>query len=111
MNIQIFGTKKCKNTQKAERFFKERNIKFHLVNLAEKGIAKGELNNVARAIDLEDIIDTESQAYKKGGYEYKIFDIETELLENPLLIKSPIVRNGSKATVGLETDTWKDWLK
>ncbi|MCB9207232.1 MAG: ArsC family transcriptional regulator [Ignavibacteriales bacterium] len=109
MNIQIFGTKKCSDTKKAERFFKERNIQFHFRNLTEKGISKGELENISRAIALDDLIDTESKQYKKRGMQFMVFDLEEELLEDPLLIKTPIVRNGKDATVGYKPDVWKNW--
>ncbi|MCB9249555.1 MAG: ArsC family transcriptional regulator [Ignavibacteriales bacterium] len=109
MNIQIFGTKKCSDTKKAERFFKERNIQFHFRDLAEKGISKGELENISRAIGLDDLIDTESKQYKKRGMQFMVFNLEEELLEDPLLIKTPIVRNGKDATVGYTPDVWKKW--
>lgn len=111
MNIQIFGTKKCSNTKKAERFFKERNIKFHPRELTEKGVSKGELENIKRKIELDDLIDTNGKQYKKRGLEYMVFDKEDELLNDPLLFKTPIVRNGSEVTVGYEPDVWKEWIK
>jgi arsenate reductase-like glutaredoxin family protein len=109
MNIQIFGTKKCNNTKKAQRFFKERNIQIHFRDLTEKGISPGELQNISRAIDLDNLIDTESKQYKKRGMQFMVFDIEEELLEYPLLLKTPIVRNGKQATIGYEPDVWKTW--
>lgn len=109
MNIQIFGTKKCNNTKKADRYFKERGIKVHFRDLNEKGISKGELDNISRVIDLEDLIDPESKQYKKRGMQYMVFDIGEELLEDPLLLKTPIVRNGNKVTVGYQPDIWKEW--
>ena len=110
MNIQILGTKKCRETQKAERFFKERRIPFHFRDLTEKGLAKGELENIKRSIQAEELIDKESNQYKKRGMEFMVFNIETELLEDPLLIKTPIVRNGSLSTVGYKPEDWKEWL-
>lgn len=107
--IQIFGTKKCKDTQKAIRFFKEHNIQFHLVDLKEKGISPGELTNIARSISLDDLIDKEGKQYNKRNFKYMKFDIETELLDDPLLLKTPIVRYKQKATVGHEPDIWKSW--
>jgi Spx/MgsR family transcriptional regulator len=110
MNIQIFGTKKCNNTKKAERFFKERNIKFHFRDLTEKGLSQGELNNISRVIDYEDLIDTESKQYQKRGMQFMVFNFEEELLEDPLLLKTPIVRNGKEVTIGFEPEVWKSWL-
>ena len=111
MNIQIFGTKKCKDTQKAERFFKERRIQFHFRDLTIKGIAKGELENIKRVIPLEDLIDKEGKQFKKRNLEYMVYDIEEELLTDPLLLKTPIVRNGKLATVGYKPEIWKEWIK
>lgn len=109
MNIQIFGTKKCNNTKKAERFFKERSIKIHFRDLTEKGLAPGELENISRAIDINELIDIESKQYKKRGMQYMVFNLEEELLADPLLLKTPIVRNGKEATIGYEPEIWKSW--
>ncbi len=109
MNIQIFGTKKCNNTKKAQRFFKERGVQIHFRDLTEKGLAPGELQNISRAIDQENLIDTESKQYKKRGMQFMVFNTEDELLEDPLLLKTPIVRNGKQSTVGYEPDIWKNW--
>lgn len=111
MNIQIIGTRKCKETQKAERFFKERRITFHFRNLNEKGLTKGELENISRAIPVEDLIDRESKRYKERGMQYMKFDIEEELLSDPLLLKTPIVRNERLVTVGYKPEVWKEWIK
>jgi len=110
MNIQIFGTKKCKNTQKAERFFKERRIPFHFRNLAEKGMAKGELENIKRAVPIEDLFDDEGKQFKKRNLEFMVYNKENELLNDPLLFKTPIVRSGKLATVGYQPDVWKEWI-
>lgn len=111
MNIQIFGTKKCKETAKATRYFKERNIKFHLVDLSEKGLSKGELQNISNAVGLNNIIDNESKEYVKQQLEYKIYDTFEEILEHPLIVKTPIVRNEGKASLGYCPEIWKNWLK
>ncbi len=110
MNIQIIGTKKCKETQKAERFFKERRIPFQFRDLTEKGLAKGELDNISSVIPVEELIDTESKRYKERGMQYMKFDVAEELLLDPLLIKTPIVRNGRLVTVGYKPDVWKEWI-
>ncbi len=110
MNIQIIGTKKCKETQKAERFFKERRIPYHFRDLTEKGISKGELENITRAVPIEELIDKEGKQFKKRGFEYMVYDIETELLEDSLLLKTPIVRNGRLATVGYHPEIWREWV-
>jgi len=110
MNIQIIGTKKCRETQKAERFFKERRIPYHFRDLSEKGLAKGELENISRVIPLDELIDRESKRFKDRGMQFMVFDIEEELLEDSLLLKTPIVRNERLVTVGYQPDVWKEWL-
>ena len=109
MNIQIFGTKKCNDTKKAQRFFKERGIKIHFRDLTEKGLSPGELQNISRSVEIEDLLDTESKQYKKRGLQFMVFNTEEELLEDPLLLKTPIVRNGEEATIGYKPDVWKEW--
>jgi len=110
MNIQIIGVQSCNDTRKAERFFKERKIQFHFRDLNEKGLAKGELDNITRVIPLEELINREGKQFKKRNMQYMRFDIEEELLEDPLLLKTPIVRNGKEVTLGYEPDTWKKWI-
>jgi len=109
MNIQIFGTKKCNNTKKAQRFFKERNINFHFRDLSEKGLSPGELQIISRSIEIDNLLDTESKQYNKRGMKYMVFNTEEELLEDALLLKTPIVRNGKQSTVGFVPDVWKEW--
>lgn len=111
MNIQIFGIKKCQDTKKAQRFFKERSIQFHFRDFAEKGVSKGELENIKRVYEIEDLIDKEGKQYKKRNLEYILHEVEEELLEDPLLFRTPIVRNGSKVTIGNQPDVWKEWLE
>ena len=110
MNIQIFGTRKCRETQKAERFFKERGIKFHFRDLSEKGISKGELENIKKVTSIEDILDSEGKQFKKRNLKFMMYNSEEELLNDPLLFKTPIVRNGYLVTVGYQPNTWKEWI-
>lgn len=109
MNIQIIGTKSCSNTRKAERYFKERRIPFHFRDLNEKGLAKGELENIKRKISLEELIDKEGKQFKKRNLQFMVYDIEEELLCDPLLLKTPIVRNGNEVTIGYQPEVWKTW--
>lgn len=109
MNIQIFGTKKCQDTRKAERYFKERAIPFQFSNLAEKALSKGELNSVKAAVGLEVMVDTAGKQYQKRNLKYLVHNLEEELLNDPLLLKTPIVRNGSQATIGYQPGVWKEW--
>jgi len=110
MNIQIFGRKKSSATKKAERFFSERRIKFHSVDLDEKQMSKGELDSIFSGLEnKEDLIDKDSKLYK-AKYAYLKFDIFTELLTNQELIKLPVIRNGKKVTAGDQTEVWKKWI-
>lgn len=111
MNIQIFGKSKCFDTKKAERYFKERRIKYQLIDLARYSMSKGEYNSVKSALGgFDALIDKNSKAYKDHYIEYKKSDaVEEELLEYPELFKTPIVRNGKQATVGYAPEVWKTW--
>ncbi len=112
MNIQIFGTKKSADTRKAERFFKERNIKFQAIDLKEKGMSKGELQSVMQAVGgLDALIDEDAKDKDMLALIKYIApeDKMEKLLENQSIIKQPIVRNGRQATVGYQPDVWKKW--
>jgi arsenate reductase-like glutaredoxin family protein len=109
MNIQIFGTKKCQDSRKAERYFKERSIPFQYVDLTVRGLSKGELDRVKAAVGLENLVDKAGKEYEKRNLKYLVHNVEEMLLEHPLLLKTPIVRNGPKATVGYQPKTWDEW--
>ena len=112
MIIQIFGTKKSSDTRKAERYFKERGIKIQFVDLKEKGLSKGEFQSVLQAVgSLEAMVD---QNCKDKDLLALIKYIAAEdkaqkVLENQVVLKQPIVRNGKQATVGYQPDVWKMW--
>lgn len=112
MNIQIFGTKKSFDTKKAQRYFKERRVKFQFVDLKEKGLSKGELESVARAAGgIDTLIDPSAKdadtvalvRYLGAGQKFD------KVLENQQILREPIVRNGRQATVGYQPDVWKGW--
>lgn len=105
------GTKKCRDTQKSERFFKERKIPYHFRDLNEKGLAEGELDNILTAIPLDELIDKDGQQYKKRNMQFMVFDIEEELLQDPLLLRTPVIRNGKQVTIGYQPEIWELWLK
>lgn len=111
MNIQIFGISKCFDTKKAERYFKERRIKYQFIDLNIKGLSKGELQNIKAAVGLANLINKESKDYEKSNLAQIRNDSTKEeiLLNNPKLFKTPIVRNGKKATVGYEPEIWNTW--
>jgi arsenate reductase (glutaredoxin) len=111
MNIQIFGIKKCFDTQKAERYFKERKIKYQFVDLKQKEISKGELKSMKAFLGIDNLINSKVKEYNKlnlgliRSSEVK----EDILLKNPKLYRTPIVRNGKQATVGYEPLLWDKW--
>lgn len=109
MNIQIFGKSKCFDTKKAERYFKERRIKYQYIDLIKYGISRGELNSVVSAIGIDNIIDTNDQDYELFMHLAYKDDKFERLFNVPEMIKSPIVRNGKQATVGYQPDIWKNW--
>lgn len=109
MNIQIIGTKNCNETKKAQRYFKERRISFHFRDLNEKGLSKGEFDNIIKVITPEQLIDKDGKQYKKRNLQFMVFNIEEELLNDPLLLKTPILRNGKDVTVGYKPEIWKNW--
>ena len=111
VQVQIFGTRKSNETKKALRFFSERRIEHHFRDLSEKGMSPGELDNVCRVVDVEDLIDRECSRYKKRGMEYMDFDVRAELLDDPLLIKMPVVRCGKLASAGYQPEEWKRWIQ
>lgn len=109
MNIQIFGKAKCFDTKKAQRYFKERRIKFQFVDIIKFGMSRGELTSVKNAVGLEAMIDKDDQDYPLVQYLASDEGKLDKLWEEPYLIKTPIVRNGRQATVGYAPEVWKDW--
>ena len=112
MNIQIFGTKKSGDTRKAERFFKERGIKFQSIDMKEKGLSKGEFQSVMQAVGgLDIMIDPDCKDRDLLALIKYIAaeDKAQKVLENQAVLKLPIVRNGKQATVGYQPDVWKGW--
>ena len=112
MNIQVFGTKKCNETKKAQRFFKERGIKFQFIDMNEKEISKGELRSVCQVVGGLDNLINEDCKDKDALALVKYISAderEEKLLANQQVIKTPIVRNGNQATVGCQPDVWKTW--
>ena len=111
--IQIFGKKKCAETRKAERWFKERGMKVQSVELTEKGLSPGELRSVAARVGgVEALIDRDGKRYVDKGLKYSAPTgprIEALLVEDPLLLKTPIVRRGTDATLGFAPETWETW--
>lgn len=109
MNIQIFGKSKCFDTKKAERWFKERRINFQSIDLVKYGISPGELKSVMNAVGLEALIDQKHPDAALLNYLAYDADKAEKLLDNPKLLRTPIVRNGKQATVGYCPEVWESW--
>jgi arsenate reductase (glutaredoxin) len=118
MGLQIFGTRKCPDTRKAERWFKDRGVAYQFIDLAEKGISAGELAAVMAAVKgagaaagAAALIDTEGKRFRDRGLAYQDYDAEAEILADPQLLKEPIVRDGRKAAIGHDPARWTALLE
>ena len=112
MNIQIFGTKKSFDSKKAERYFKERGIKYQFIDMKEKGLSKGEFNAVCQAVGgYEKLIDPDCRDKDLLALIRYIAEEDRveKILEKQKILKVPIVRNGKQAAIGYEPDVWKEW--
>ena len=112
MEIQIFGIRKSAETRKALRFFAERRIKTHFVDLNERAASAGELKRFAQKFGIGALIDSGSGKFQDLGLRHARMSDESwllKLVEEPLLLKVPLVRNGNQLTIGLDEQTWKAW--
>ena len=112
MNIQIFGKSKCFDTKKAERFFKERGIRFQSVDTVRFGMSKGELRSVCSSCGgIDALVSDKAPDAVIIRYLADVAAKEEKLLENPAWLRTPIVRNGKLATVGYCPEVWEQWIK
>ena len=109
MNIQIYGKAKCFDTKKAERYFKERRIKYQFIDILKYGMSRGEINSVRAAVGLDNMADPTDQDYPLYQYLASTEAKLDKLYEVPYLIRTPIVRNGKQATVGYCPEIWSSW--
>lgn len=110
MNIQIFGSSKCFDTKKAERWFKERRIKYQSIDLPKKGFSLGEYRSIRQKLTFQQLVDTKCKAYQDLYMAYITPEAaEDKLFENPKLFRTPIVRNGKQITVGYCPEVWEQW--
>lgn len=112
MNVQIFGTNKCFDTKKAMRYFKERNIKYQFIDMKEKGMSNGEYQSVKQAVGgLEAMLDEKCKNKDALALVKYISedDRDQKVLENQVVLKTPIVRNGKQATIGFCPEVWRGW--
>jgi arsenate reductase-like glutaredoxin family protein len=112
VEVQVFGTKKSAETRKALRFFSERRIKTHFVDLAERAAALGELKRFAQKFGIGALIDRDSRRYGELGLAHARYTDERwleKLADEPLLLRVPLVRFQHKLTVGIDEDAWREW--
>ena len=109
MNIQIFGKSKCFDTKKAERWFKERRIKFQAIDLKKYGMSRGELSSVKNAVGLDNLVDPSHPDAALLQYLASNEAKLDHLFEDPTLLRTPVVRNGKQATVGYCPEVWETW--
>lgn len=109
--IQIIGTKKCKETQKAIRAAKERKIDFQFVDLNERELSTREWDNIFAHYEADSLINKNSKYYKKKGFSYMVFDAKEELIENSDLLVTPIIRCKQKVKLGFDLETLIEWSK
>ena len=112
MEVQIFGIRKSADTRKALRFFSERRIKTHFVDLNERAASLGELRRFAQKFGIGSLIDSESPRFRDLGLRHARMSDDSwlmKLTEEPLILRVPLVRNGNQLTIGLDETTWKSW--
>ena len=114
MDVQIFGLRGSSDTRAAERFFKERRVKIHFVDLQERPMSKGEINRFVQRFGLNALLDLEGKAYRDAGLEYmRISDdgLLERISREPRLLRVPLVRSGQRLSVGKAESEWKTWLE
>jgi len=113
MEVQIFGTRKSADTRKAQRFFTDRRVKIHFVDLNERAASLGELRRFAQKFGVGALIDKTSARYLELGLQHSRMNDESwlaRLADEPLLLMQPLVRFGQKVTLGLAEADWKAWI-
>ena len=113
MDVQVFGTKKSADTRKALRFFAERRMRTHFVDLQERAASRGELTRFVQKFGVSALIDEDSRRFGELGLRTARYGDERWmeiLVDEPLLLKMPLVRHGNALTIGAAEDTWKSWL-
>lgn len=113
MNIQIYGKPKCFDTKKAERYFKERRIKFQSIDISKYPMSPGEFRNIKQSLkmNIRELADEKAKGFENSFIPHLADDgaVEEKLFENQNLLKTPIVRNGKQATLGYCPEVWKGW--
>lgn len=112
VEVQVFGIRKSAETRKALRFFSERRIKVHFVDLMERPASRGELNRFVAKFGVESLVDRDSARFRDLGLAHARLSNEqwlNRLIDEPLLLRMPLVRNGSRLTLGADEQAWRDW--
>jgi arsenate reductase (glutaredoxin) len=113
MEVQVFGVKKSADTRKALRFFAERRVKTHFVDLEERAASPGELKRFVQKFGVDALVDRDSRAFAEQGLRFAQLSPDRwleKLAEEPRLLQMPLVRHGSALTVGLQETEWKRWV-
>ena len=113
MEAQIFGTKKCSDTRKAQRFFAERRVRVHFMDLGQRAASRGELQRFVQKFGMDALIDRESKRFRELGLGAAHLSEQRwmeKLVDEPLLLRTPLVRSGNRLTIGYAPDTWTEWL-
>jgi arsenate reductase (glutaredoxin) len=114
MDVQIFGWKKSADTRKALRFFAERRIRTHFVDLREKPASVGELRRFVQKFGVDAVLDRESGRFLDLGLAHSQLSDKRwleKMSEEPLVLRVPLVRRGKELTVGAQEDVWKEWVR
>jgi arsenate reductase-like glutaredoxin family protein len=113
LEVQIFGIRKSADTRKALRFFSERRIKTHFVDLMERPASLGELRRFAQKFGVISLVDKDSKRFAEAGLRYAQLSDDRwleKLSEEPSLLRIPLVRNANQLTIGADEGTWKSWI-
>ncbi len=113
MTVQVFGTKKSADTRKALRFFAERRVQVHFVDLAQRAASPGELRRFVQKFGVQALVDREAKRFRELGLGAAHLSDERwleKLAAEPLLLRQPLVRNDNQLTIGDAEPTWREWL-
>lgn len=113
MEVQVFGTQKSQDTRRALRFWSERRVKVHFVDLKERAASRGELQRFVQKFGVTALIDKTSRRYQDLGLGVARLSDERwleQLVDEPLILAQPLTRWGSKLTIGLQETEWKAWV-
>lgn len=114
MEVQIFGTKKCTDTRKALRFFSERRVKTHFVDLKQKAASVGELRRFVQKFGVDAVMDRDSKRFLSLGLRQSDYTPERwleTLADEPLILRTPLVRWKHRLTLGHDVEAWKTWME